>query len=155
MSVRVSTWAWKQPVGANAKLVLLALADQSNDQGQCWPRQSTLVAKCGLSERALRAHVESLESGGYIKRERRHRSDGTRTSDLYTLALPADFAGGTADYRQISPRLSADLAKPTGKSRRSLIKAVEPSSEPSGEPGVLPPKNSRDFSRFDRVVKRG
>lgn len=71
MSVRVSTWAWKQSIRGNALLVLLALADQASDAGSCWPSQSTLAAKCGISERALQTHLAALEAGGYTLLDQR------------------------------------------------------------------------------------
>lgn len=132
MSVRVSTWAWKQPIGGNRKLVLLALADQANDAGCCWPAQSTLAAKCGISEETLRAHIVWLESEGFLGRDRRHRGDGARTSDLYTLALPGESEGGTGDHPEISGRLPEDFGSTKSENLRLLKE--EPSGEPSGEP---------------------
>ncbi|MGI8630800.1 MAG: helix-turn-helix domain-containing protein [Solirubrobacteraceae bacterium] len=150
MSVRVSTWAWTTPVGGSAKLVLLALADQANDAGVCWPGQNSLADRCGIRERMVRNHLASLEADGYIKRERRHRSDGARTSDLYTLTLPADFAGRAGDHRQNLHRLPAV----SGTTNRQDIaggplKAVEPSGEPSGETAP-----ARKFARFDKAMQR-
>jgi hypothetical protein len=153
MSVRVSTWAWKLPLRGNGKLVLLALADQANDGGVCWPRQSTLAEKCGLGERALHKHLVELESGGYIVRERRHRRDGVRTSDLYTINLPAEFAGGTEAYPQNVRRLPAETRR--GNPQKLRVLKEEPSKEPSEEPG--PPRKSksanRDLSRFRGAMR--
>jgi DNA-binding transcriptional MocR family regulator len=131
MSVRVSTWAWKQPIGGSVKLVLLALADQANDAGSCWPAQSTLAAKCGVSERTLQTHLAALQAAGYLARERRHRSNGTRTSDLYLLALDADLAGSGRDEAQISRDLPAKFDATKAQHLRA-VKEEEPSKEPSG-----------------------
>jgi len=133
VSVRVSTWAWKQPLGGNRKLVLLALAEHANDEGTCYPGQRTLAAKCGISERALQTHLAALEAAGFIERERRHRGDGTRKSDMYTLSLPDDSACGPGDKAQISRDLPADSCQPEAQSLR-VVKEEEPSGEPSGEP---------------------
>jgi DNA-binding transcriptional MocR family regulator len=147
MSVRVSTWAWQQPLVGADKLVLLALADQANDAGSCWPGQATLAKKCGISERTLQSRLAKLESGGYIARERRHRSDGPRTSDLYTLALPADFAAGPSDQAQVSHRPPAKTRRDQAQTPRVvLLKGFEPSvKEPLGEPGRAP---------LDRTTRR-
>jgi hypothetical protein len=144
VSVRVSTWAWKQPLRGTAKLVLLALADQANDSGTCWPGQETLAEKCGLSLRALRDRLQALEDGQYIGRERRHGTNGARTSDLYTVNVPAVFAAGGGDHRQNVHRLPAK----TGRSKRQ-DSPVSLITEPSGEPGPR-----RGFARFDKAVKR-
>ncbi len=138
MSVRVSTWAWKQSIRGNALLVLLALADQASDAGSCWPSQSTLAAKCGISERALQTHLAALEAGGYISRERRYRRDGARTSDLYTLCLPADSSAGPGDQAQISRGLPAESDRAKAQHLR-VVKEDEPSREPSGEPAPTRP----------------
>ena len=101
----------------NRKLVLLALADQANDSGVCFPGQKSLAVKCGLSERRLRDQLAALEEGGYIERKPRRRRDGYRTSDLYNLLIspavssgesPDDSSDLTGRFRQISP----DAASP-------------------------------------------
>ena len=111
MSVRVSTWAWQQPVGGHRKLVLLVVSDQANDGGVCWLSQTSLARKCGISERRLRDHLAELEEGGYISRAERRRDDGTRSSDLYALLLPDDFAGEAGSHRTLRP-ISPDTASP-------------------------------------------
>jgi len=37
MSVALMAQAWKSKYGSTAKLVLLALCDNANDQGECYP----------------------------------------------------------------------------------------------------------------------
>jgi len=119
VSVRVSTWAWQQPVGGHRKLVLLAVADQANDGGVCWPSQTSLARKCGISERRLRDHLAELEEGGYISRAERRRDDGTRSSDLYALLhrtiLPVrlDPTGRyVRSHRTIRPNLTGHSVPP-------------------------------------------
>jgi helix-turn-helix protein len=114
MSVAASTWAWGQRLRGNRKLVLLALADVADDGGACYPGQGSLAAKCGLSRRRLRDHLAALEAGGYIARQRRHRANGSRTSDLYRLDL-------------------ADVSSPDAGDRpyRTQASPPEPSVEPS------------------------
>lgn len=54
------------PLPAQRKLVLLALADNANDEGRCWPSQPTIARKASLSVRALRDHLHALEADGWI-----------------------------------------------------------------------------------------
>lgn len=42
------------------KLVLLALADNANDEGHCWPSVDTLARKCDLTDRAVRIQIDGL-----------------------------------------------------------------------------------------------
>ena len=66
------TDVWKLTLQAPRKMVLLALADNANDEGtDCWPSVGKLVEKCSMSERSLQGHLAALEEGGYIKRHER------------------------------------------------------------------------------------
>lgn len=64
MSVRLMALAWALPLKSTDKLVLLALADWSNDDGLCWPSMRQLADKSGLTDRAVRAAIGRLCSGG-------------------------------------------------------------------------------------------
>lgn len=66
MSIRLMNDVWKAPVSATDKLVLLALADWSNDDGQCWPSMAQLIVKTGLSERGVRKSLRRLEDEGQL-----------------------------------------------------------------------------------------
>jgi hypothetical protein len=78
-------WGW--PLTGNRKVVALAIADEANDAGVCWPSQKRLARKCRLSTRRLRDHLQALERDGYLVRAERHRPDGSRCSDGYQLVL--------------------------------------------------------------------
>ena len=66
------TDVWKLSLQAPRKMVLLALADNANDEGtDCWPSVGKLVEKCSMSERAVQGHLAALEEDGYIKRHER------------------------------------------------------------------------------------
>jgi Helix-turn-helix domain len=160
VSVRVSTWAWQQSVrGAvrgNRLLVLLALADQADDTGSCFPGQKSLARKCGISERALQGHLSALEASGHVERQRRHRSNGTRSSDLYKLPLPADFAGGRGTNPQNLRSLPADSDQTYPQNLRGKVNRQK---ETSGEPGVPPSKSAKVISHpsarksYDRAFR--
>ncbi len=72
MSISLMTDVWKLRLQAPRKMVLLALADNANDEGtDCWPSVGKLVEKCSMSERAIQGHLSALEEDGYIKRHER------------------------------------------------------------------------------------
>ena len=72
MSISLMTDVWKLRLQAPRKMVLLALADNANDEGtDCWPSVGKLVEKCSMSERAVQGHLAALEEDGYIKRHER------------------------------------------------------------------------------------
>ncbi len=49
MSLKQSLWVWQQRLKPGPKLVLLALADYANDQGQCYPSLKQLQRKSGFA----------------------------------------------------------------------------------------------------------
>lgn len=85
MSVRVSTWVWHE-TGASGSdlLVLLALADSANDDGQCWPGVDVLVEKTRMSRATVFRRLDALESAGLIERLRR----GKRQTNVYRVVVP-------------------------------------------------------------------
>jgi hypothetical protein len=103
MSWAATSWASKVKTGSPAiKLVLLTLANFADDEGYCFPSQKTLaeITECG--ERSIRRYLDKLESMGIIRRVRRHREDGSRTSDGVYLCmgnLPAKLATGQIGHR--------------------------------------------------------
>lgn len=89
MSVRASTWAWSlEEVMGSEALVLLALADQANDEGFCWPAQQKLAPKARQSVSTLRRSLRSLEKMGLLTTITRSSTRGRR-SNLYLLHIGA------------------------------------------------------------------
>lgn len=52
------------------KLVLLALADNANDEGYCWPSITRLAGKCDLSRKGVMSCIQQLDLLGFIQIER-------------------------------------------------------------------------------------
>lgn len=62
---------WGMDLSTTDKMVLLALADWSNDDGVCWPSMAQLEVKTSLTNRAIRASVARLKEAGHLSREER------------------------------------------------------------------------------------
>lgn len=141
MSAQAVTWAYKQNISPpTAKFVLVTLADAANGEGYCWPGQQRLMQLTGMSERALRDQIKTLESLGYIHRERRTRSNGSRTSDGYWLLgfadLPADIAASlpaTSAGRQPADSAARTNSQPA-ESAAPNRQILPPHTNPKGEP---------------------
>src|SRR6185312_8820100 len=58
--------AWKVSLPHADKLVRLALADNANDEGLCWPRVQTLTEKCGMDERTVQRVIQRLQTAGHV-----------------------------------------------------------------------------------------
>lgn len=77
MSIKLMSAVWDIELAPGEKLVLLALADQANDDGrQCWPSVETIAHRSGQGVRTVRRALESLETKGHLTR---HHRDGTST----------------------------------------------------------------------------
>jgi biotin operon repressor len=69
------------------KLILIYLADCSNEDGYCWPAHSTIADNCETTRVTVKKHIDSLLVKGYIEIE--HRSfKGFKTSNMYKLLEP-------------------------------------------------------------------
>ena len=134
MSVRASTWAWSlEEVMGSEALVLLALADQANDEGLCWPSQEKLAPKARQSVSTLRRSLRSLEKMGLLTTITRSSTRGRR-SNLYLLHIGA------------RPDLSMRSAKAVTLSEET-VQACEMLEEASGAKFVA----NKATGQFDRL----
>ena len=69
MSFPLLNKAWELDILPGPKFVLVSLADQANDRGACWPSIPQIAIRCGMSERSVSRHLQSLESQNIIRRE--------------------------------------------------------------------------------------
>ena len=65
---------------------MLALADQANDDGFCWPSLATIANKANLSRRYVIRIINKLEREGLIQIEKR-MDGGEYTSNMYKLVV--------------------------------------------------------------------
>ncbi len=88
MSFQAATWAVDQEVDSpTAKFVLVLLANYADADGFTFVGQATLARDASMSKRSVVRHMAALESAGLIRRSRRFREDGTRSSDGVYLSL--------------------------------------------------------------------
>lgn len=64
---------WPLQMGHAEKLVLLALADNANDDGDCWPSVANLSEKTCLSDRAVQHCIRRLTDAGHVTVSRRYK----------------------------------------------------------------------------------
>jgi len=87
MSLKVMTWAWTVRLPPTPKLVLMALADEADDRGFCFPSQRHLAEKCNINERSVRRMIALLRELEHVRSEQRFKKDRGRTSNGYRLAF--------------------------------------------------------------------
>ncbi|MEN5236137.1 MULTISPECIES: helix-turn-helix domain-containing protein [Pseudomonas] len=68
------------------KLVLIKLADNASDQGECWPSYQHIADQCEIDRSTVRKHIKQLEAQGLLRIENRDGPKGNSTN-LYTLTL--------------------------------------------------------------------
>jgi hypothetical protein len=106
VSLKVMTWAWSVHLSPTPKLVLMALADEADDDGYCFPSQRRLAAKCSITDRTVRRVLLELATKRYVSLQMRRRADGSRTSNGYRLACgdPPDKMSRGTDTHVRGPR---------------------------------------------------
>lgn len=85
MSYHLAAWAMDVDVPPREKLMLILIASHANDDGECFPSQTTLAYRSGLSRRTVLRSLAELEERGVINRRQRRRPDGSRSSDTIRL----------------------------------------------------------------------
>jgi DNA-binding MarR family transcriptional regulator len=88
MSTKLTSYVWDVCASNNIKgvklLVMLRLADFSNDEGISYPSIPTIVKQLGASRSAVLTALSDLEKDGWLKREAR-RNKQRNDSNLYHL----------------------------------------------------------------------
>lgn len=71
------------------KLVLIKLADNANDNGECWPSYQHIADHCECSRSAVRDHISALIDMGLLQKENRTGINNGKgnTSNVYCLNL--------------------------------------------------------------------
>ena len=68
-----------------AVTVYMYLKDRSDGQGKCWPGIKTIASDLELSRSTVKRALNELVASGYLIKEKRYRSNGSSTSNLYTI----------------------------------------------------------------------
>lgn len=97
------------------KLVLLALADNANDEGECYPSLMNIAGRCEMHRATAVRSIQSLESAGHISRKIR---PGRNTVYLVHPSQPATsssvqpVAGSNQSQRATNPSQPATSPSP-------------------------------------------
>lgn len=104
-------------------LVLLALADFSNDSGECYPSISTLARKARLDERHVRRVCAELEKAGELEIS---RGKGRGGSNLFRVLFPTPDILPPPDAGT-PPPLTPTSATPDADAPLTVRTVIEPS----------------------------
>ena len=68
MSVKLMSKVWEMDMKAVDKIILLAIADYADDEGVCWPRQSTIAAKTGVTRQTVNQKMKQMEQQNLLEK---------------------------------------------------------------------------------------
>ncbi|ENI4191454.1 helix-turn-helix domain-containing protein [Salmonella enterica] len=120
------------------KLVLIKLADNANDNGECWPSYQHIADHCECSKSAVKEHISALIKLGLMTKENRVGVNNGKgnTSNVYRLHLTST---------PVPPESTPPVPpKSTGGSPKST--PVPPESTPP-----VPPAGTRTSHSFEPV----
>ncbi|ENH4879419.1 helix-turn-helix domain-containing protein [Salmonella enterica] len=120
------------------KLVLIKLADNANDNGECWPSYQHIADHCECSKSAVKEHISALIKLGLMTKENRVGVNNGKgnTSNVYRLHLTST---------PVPPESTPPVPpKRTGGSPKST--PVPPESTPP-----VPPAGTRTSHSFEPV----
>ena len=67
--------------------VYCCLVKHSDKNGVCFPSRRLIAEECCIDKQTVDAAIRSLEKAGLVKKKKRHRQNGSNTSNLYTVEL--------------------------------------------------------------------
>ena len=92
MSMELMVKAMKAKVGNPLrKLVLIKLADNANDNGECWPSHQHIADQCEIGHSTVRKHIAALVDMGFVTIKNRKGPKGNLTN-IYTISICYEVA---------------------------------------------------------------
>ncbi len=149
MSTTVMGLCWPLQMPPTPKSVLMSLADNANDHGQCWPSLSKITERTCFGKTAVIEAIRWLEEHGTLTADRtngRHTSY-VLTPDKFSLNLSATRTGtGDVPVRQTDRTGTGDgqdlSATRTGPVREADTNHKEP-------PRAKSKSSSRDVQKLE------
>lgn len=105
MSVRTMAKVWElSQHGGTDLLMLLAIADFADDQGNAYPSVTTLAEKCRMKQRNAQVILGVLRNSGELEVR---PNEGPRGTNLYRVTLAARGMQNTAPLQKNAPLYSS------------------------------------------------
>lgn len=139
------------------KLVLIKIADNANDKGECWPSYQHVAEHCECSKSAVRAHIDALIKMGLLTKENRLGVNNGKgnTSNLYYLTLdnpvPSESIApcavkkhspmppkSTGVCQQVAQGVPSESTPPVPSDGTRTSHSFEPVIEPKENPPIAP-----------------
>lgn len=140
MSMQLMAQAMAIRVGNSLrKLILIKLADNANDKGECWPSYQHIADQCECSKSAVKEHISALIAAGLVSKENRLGVNNGKgnTSNVYYLCL--------TNY-PVPPKSMP--VPPTGTPMPQNAPPM-----PAGDPPPMPAGATRSSHSFEPVME--
>jgi hypothetical protein len=134
MSISVMSKVWSSSKASHGSLlVLLAIADFANDEGEAYPSIATLQRKARLSERAAQNAIKELQEIGELSIRAGQGRNGTNLYRVHILP-PAEIAPPQKvpnTPAEIAPKPSRNVIEDNGNGEKPSKASRLPTSEPA------------------------
>ncbi|WP_180339154.1 helix-turn-helix domain-containing protein [Klebsiella michiganensis] len=136
------------------KLVLIKLADNANDSGECWPSYKHIADHCECSKSAVRDHIDALISMGLLVKENRPgvKNGKGNASNLYCMKLdnpmpPKSIAPMPSESTGMPPKSIAPMPCGGTRTSHSFEPVIEPKDPPNPQTGEGDEKINSDAKK--------
>ncbi|MTC44266.1 hypothetical protein GKR71_00230 [Providencia sp. wls1922] len=144
MSMILMAKAMQLKVGnPSRKLVLIKLADNANDKGECFPSYQHVADQCEISRRSVINHIDALCEQGLVRKVYRSGEKGN-SSNVYILNL--DGAKISPHSEKSAPEVVKQFHQPSEKSAPPPSEKSAPRTSHSFEPVNEPKDNTQPLA---------
>ncbi|PLV12860.1 helix-turn-helix domain-containing protein [Pseudomonas guariconensis] len=151
MSMELMVKAMKTKVGNPLrKLVLIKLADNASDQGECWPSYQHIADQCEIDRSTVRKHIKHLEAQGLVRIENREGPKGNSTN-LYYLTLRNPVGQNSTPVGPESTGVGPQPIGGVGPKSTRTSHSFEPVTEPV-EQTVAEAPSAKKATKFDPLT---
>lgn len=145
MSMILMAKAMQLKVGnPSRKLVLIKLADNANDKGECFPSYQHVADQCEISRRSVINHIDALCEQGLVRKVYRSGEKGN-SSNVYKLNLDDPIQESPSEKSALG--MVKDLHQPSEKSAPPPSEKSAPRTSHSFEPVNEPKKKGFDAKK--------
>lgn len=134
------------------KLILIKLADNASDTGECWPSHQHVADQCEVSKSTVRKHIKDLCESGFLRIEHRKGPKGN-SSNLYYLTLDSGALESIPLMPSESTGMPSESISPMPSESTRTSHSIEPVTEPKDLPTEDPKPEDLITKAFDKFWK--
>ena len=115
MSIKLITKVFNETsLNPTQKLIMIALADNANDDGICYPKIENIMKKTSLKRTAVVNNLKKLEEKSMLQKTFRAKKKGGRYSNIYLLYPIENYAKLDDAFAKYFTDISDSQSSPDG-----------------------------------------